>query len=189
MFAIVTAAAETAAEIAGEAARHTQESGGLPQLNSDDFAPQLVWLAIMFGLLYIIVARVAAPRVSEVLSDRQDRIKRDLEAAEDLKSETDAALAEYEKALGDARANASAIAKDKRQELANETTAEKAKVEADLNAKLQDAENRISATKTKALASVNDIAGDTAQAIVARLLGQSVDTDEINSALPAAPGK
>lgn len=189
MFAIVTAAAETAAEIAGEAARHTQESGGLPQLNPNDFAPQLIWLAIMFGLLYIIIARIAAPRVSEVLVDRQDRIKRDLEAAEDLKSETDAALAEYEKALGNARANASAIAKDKRQELANETEAEKAKVEADLNAKLQDAENRIAETKAKALASVNEIAGDTAQLIVTKLLGQDVGADEINSALPAEPGK
>lgn len=189
MFAIVTAAAEAAAEIAGEAARQTQESGGLPQLNPNDFAPQLIWLAILFGLLYIIVSRVAAPRVSEVLKERQDRIKRDLQSAEDLKAETDAALAEYEKALGDARSNASAIAKETRQRLTDETEAEKAKVEADLNAKMQEAENRIAETKNKALASVNDIAGETAQAIVSKLLGQDVGADEVKNALPVQTGK
>lgn len=181
MFATLVAAAAAAAETATEGA---QKSGGLPQLNPNDFAPQLIWLVAMFALLYVILSRVALPRVGEVLDERKDRIARDIEAAAKLKAETDRALADYEKALADARAKASGIAKDTRQSLAAETEAERVKVEGELAAKLQDAEARITATKTKALASVGDIASETAAAIVSKLIGQNVDAAEVRSALP-----
>lgn len=183
MFAVISAAAAAAEAAVGEAAHH--KSGGLPQLNTHDFAPQLIWLAVMFTLLYFIVSRVALPRVGEVLAERRDRINRDLEAAGKLKSDTDQALADYEKALANARAKASGIAKDTRQSLADETNAERAKVEADLAAKLQAAEKRIADTKTKALTSVNDIAADTASAVINKLIGQNVSLDDVKAAIAA----
>lgn len=176
------AAAAAAAEAAGEA---SHKSGGLPQLNVDDFAPQLIWLVVTFGLLYLILSRVALPRVGDVLAERRDRIARDIAAAGELKAETDKALAEYEQALATARSNASGIAKDTRAKLAAETDAERAKIEAQLNAKMQEAEARISATKSKALASVGDIAADTAVAVVSRLIGQTVSPADAKAALPA----
>ncbi|MGL4396718.1 MAG: F0F1 ATP synthase subunit B [Hyphomicrobium sp.] len=186
MHAAMMTAALAAAEAAGEVAH---KSGGLPQLNTHDFAPQLIWLAAMFSLLYLILSRVALPRVGEVLGERRDRIARDLEAASRLKSETDKALAEYEKALADARAKASTIAKDTRQKLADETDAERVRVEKSLAAKLQDAETRIAATKTKAMASVNDIAADTASAILNRLIGQDVSAADVKKILAPAAGE
>lgn len=183
MFAVITAAAAAAEAVAGEVAH--QSGGGLPQLNSNDFAPQLIWLAAMFTLLYVILSRVALPRVGEVLAERRERIARDLAAAAKLKSETDQALADYEKALAEARAKASGIAKDTRQSLTNETDAERTKIEAQLSAKLQDAEARISATKTKALASVNEIAADTASAVIGKLIGQDVSAADVKAAIAA----
>lgn len=185
MFAVITAAAAAAETAAAEAAH---QSGGLPQLNTHDFAPQLIWLAVMFTLLYVILSRVALPRVGQVLEERKDRIARDLETAAKLKDDTDKALADYEKALADARAKASGIAKETRSALAAETDAERAKVEAQLAEKLQDAEKRIADTKSKALASVNDIAADTAGAVVGKLIGQNVGSDEVKSAI-TAPAK
>jgi F-type H+-transporting ATPase subunit b len=175
MFALVTAAAAAATEVAGEVAH---QSGGLPQLNANDFAPQLIWLAAMFGLLYFIMSKVALPRVGEVLAQRQDRIARDLETAAQFKAETDKALADYE------RSNASAIAKDTRDRLSSETEGEKANVEAQLATKLQDAENRIAATKARALTSVGDIAAETTQAIVGKLIGQDIAVDDVKRAIP-----
>lgn len=183
MFAVITAAAAAAEAVAGEVAN--QSGGGLPQLNTNDFAPQLIWLAVMFTLLYVILSRVALPRVGEVLAERRERITRDLAAAAKLKSETDQALADYEKALAEARAKASGIAKDTRQSLTNETDAERSKIEAQLAAKLQDAEARIAATKTKALASVNEIAADTASAVVGKLIGQDVSAADVKAAIAA----
>jgi len=145
---------------AAAATTHEGKSGGLPQLNPADFAPQLIWLAITFAVLYFILARVALPRIGEVIEERRDRVQRDLDAAERFKKDTDAALAAYERALSEARAKASSMAKEMRDKLAAETDKERASVEGELSAKLADAEARIAATKTKALSSVNEIAAE-----------------------------
>lgn len=162
---------------------------GLPQLNANDFAPQIFWLVVTFAALYLIMSRVALPRVGEVIEERRDRIQRDLDAAERLKGETEKALAGYEKALSDARANASGIARETRDRLAGEVDKEKAKVDSEIAAKLADAEKRIGQTKAKALASVSEIAVDTAGAVLSKLIGQDVGADEIKKALAPAAGE
>jgi F-type H+-transporting ATPase subunit b len=154
-----------------------------PPLDASTFAPQLVWLAITFGLLYLLLKRIVLPRVGEVIEERGDRIKRDLAQAEKLKSDTEQALANYEKALADARAQAGSIAKGMRDKLTAEVDKERAKVEAQIAAKVAEAESRIIDTKSKALASVGDIAGEIAGAIVARLIGKEVSKDEVQRAL------
>jgi F-type H+-transporting ATPase subunit b len=127
------------------------------------------------------------PRIGEVIEESRDRVQRDLDAAERFKKETDAALAAYERALAEARAKASSMAKDMRDKLTAETDKERASVEGQLTAKLADAESRIAATKTKALLSVNEIAAETASAVVSKLLGEDVSPAEIKKVLqPAA---
>ena len=64
------------AAAAAAATTHEGKSGGLPQLNPADFAPQLIWLAITFTVLYFILARVALPRIGEVIEERRDRVQR-----------------------------------------------------------------------------------------------------------------
>jgi F-type H+-transporting ATPase subunit b len=154
-----------------------------PPLDPGTFAPQLIWLALTFGLLYVVLKRVALPRVGEVIEERADRIKRDLAEAEKLKADTEAALANYEQALSEARAKANAIAKGMRDKLTAEVDKERAKVEAAIAAKLTEAEGRIADTKERALASVGDIATEVAGAIVARLIGREVSKDEVQRAL------
>src|SRR5947208_11098227 len=128
------------------------ESGGhgkvFPPLDPGTFAPQLIWLALTFGLLYMILKRVVLPRVGEVIEERSDRVKRDLAQAERLKADTEKALANYEQALGDARAKAGTMAKSMRDKLTDEVDKERAKVEAQIAAKLAEAEKRIAETKS-----------------------------------------
>jgi len=181
------AALQALAVAAVASAAHEQKAGGLPQLNPADFAPQLAWLAITFVLLYLVLSRVTLPRIGEVLEERRDRVQRDLEAAERFKSDTDAALVAYEKALSDARQRASSMAKEVRDRLTSDTEKERARVEGDLTSKLADAEARISATKNKALASVDEIAAETASAVVGKLLGEEVSPAEVKKVMqPAA---
>lgn len=164
-------------------------AGTFPPFNADTFAPQLVWLALTFGVLYLVLSRKALPRIADVLEERANRIKRDLDAAERLKGETDKALSSYEQALADAKSNASALAKDTRAKLSADVDREKAAVDVQMNAKIADAETRIAATKTKALASVNEIASSTAAAIVSRLIGHDASADEIKRALAPTAGE
>ena len=170
-------------------AAHEAPKSGLPQLNKDSFSPQLFWLALTFLTLLFVMWKIALPRVGDVIAEHKDRISRDIEAAGRLKAETDKALADYEKALADARSNASGIAKQTRDKLAGETEAEKARADSQIAAKLADAEARIAATKTKALTAVNDIAAETARAVVAKLVGHDVSLDDVRKVLQPVAGE
>ena len=145
--------------------------GGFPPFQKETFASQLAWLAITFVILYVMVAKLALPRVGSIIDARKGRIEGDLADANRFKSESEAAMAAYEKALGEARNRAQALANETRDRLNAEAEKNRKAVEERLNARLADAEKAIAATKTAAMANVRGIAIDTAAAIVARLTG------------------
>lgn len=154
-----------------------------PPFNQETFAPQLVWLALTFTLLYVLMSRIALPRIGEVIEERRERIQRDLDTAERLKSDTDKALADYEKALSDARSNAGAIARETRDKLDAKVAKRQAAVDSEIHDRIADAEKRIQDTRTKALASVDEIATDVAGAVVKQLIDSDVSPADIRSAL------
>jgi F-type H+-transporting ATPase subunit b len=160
----------------------------MPQLDYLDWAPQLVWLAISFAALYLIMARLALPRIATVLEERRDHIATDLDQAEQLKKQTEEAIAAYEQALAEARARAHAIAQETRDKLGAEVEAERAEVEATLAETLAEAEARIQASKDTALAHVDEVAAETAEMIVKQLVGGKVTKAEVKSAVGKALG-
>jgi len=157
-----------------------------PPFDATTFPSQLLWLAISFGLLYLLMSRVALPRIGRILEERHDRIADDLEEANKHKAESEAAQAAYEKALTEARAKANAIAGETRTRLAADSDANRKALEAELNAKLATAEQRIATTKTEAMGHVRGIAVDTADAIVSTLIGASAPKAEVEKAVDAA---
>lgn len=157
-----------------------------PPFDPRTFSAQLFWLALSFGALYFLMAKIALPRIGEVIEERRDRIQRDLDEAARMKSETDAALKAYEQSLADARGKAQGLAKETREKLAAQTDTERHRVEAELNAKLAETEKRIADTKSRALASVDEIATSTATDVVAALTGKQVSADEVRAALAKA---
>lgn len=165
----------------------TQAPGGakppFPPFNSETFASQLLWFAFAFVLLYVLMSRVALPRVGEIVAARADRIAADLAAAQKLKDETDAAISGYEKTLADARANAQSLAGQTRDKLMAEADQHRKTVEADLNTRLQSAEATIAQTKSQAMGNVRGIATDAANAIVERLLGSKPDSKSLSDAV------
>ena len=170
----MTATILAAAEVAGEASKK-----GLPQLDQSTFAPQLIWLAITFLALLWLMSRLIIPRIRSVIEERAGRIKRDLEEASRLKGDTEKALKAYEQALSEARGKAHGIAQDTRDSLKTDTERQRAQVDKEIGSRMASAESRIADAKAKALAQVSDIAGETAQAVVAQLLGLSVSKEEV----------
>jgi F-type H+-transporting ATPase subunit b len=154
---------------------HTEQpsghKGAFPPFNKTTFASQLFWLVIAFALLYVLMAKVALPRVGGIIESRQKRIADDIASAGKLKAQSDEAIAAYEKALADARARAQAIANETRDKQAAAAEATHKKLEGELNAKLAEAEKTIAAAKLAAMANVRGIAIDAAKAIVERLIG------------------
>jgi F-type H+-transporting ATPase subunit b len=175
--------------IAAAAADAEERKGGLPQLDASDFAPQLIWLALSFGLLFVLLSRIVLPRIGAVIEERRNRIQRDLDEAERLKIETEKALAAYEDALAAARGKANEIARRTREKLTADVEAERGRVEAQVAAKLTQAEARIADTKSKAMAHVNEIATETAEAIVAKLIGKEAGVVEVRRPVKARAGE
>lgn len=158
----------------------------MPQLQIYDWAPQLIWLAISFIALYVIMARVALPRISTVLEERRDRIASDLDAAEQLKKDTEEAIAAYEQALAEARNRAHMIAQETRDRLNAEVEAQRAEVEGRIATRTAEAEARIQKAKADAMTNVSDIAAETTEAIVNKLLGGKVTRTEVKTAVGKA---
>jgi len=160
--------------------------GVFPPFDSSSFVSQLLWLTITFGLFYLLMARVVIPRISGILEVRRDRISRDLDEAQRLKEESDAALAAYEQELAEARADAHRIAQEARDKAKNEADQKRSVVEADLNAKTAASEKQIASIKAQALGEVDAIAGDTVAVIVKELIGANLTKVDIAKALSSA---
>ena len=169
---------------------HTEQpSGGkppFPPFNKDTFASQLVWLALTFVLLYLLMSRVALPRVGGIIAARSTQVAADLAEAQKLKDETDGAIAAYEKTLADARANAQALAAQTRDKLMAAADQRRKQLEGKLNEKLAEAEKTIVATKTAAMSNVRAIATEAAAAIVQRLIGTAPDDRAVADAVTDA---
>ena len=137
----------------GQVASASNASGPkLPQLDIETYASQIFWLIVTFLVLYFLVAKIAMPRIAEVLEGRQERIEDDLDKAETLKKEAYLVRIEYEKALSSAREEAHEATRRAQEEIAKHG----AEVEALANQKvvnmLKDADDRIEGARNESSA-------------------------------------
>ena len=166
-----------------DAAHGAAESApGMPQLDFSTFGNQIFWLAVALVVIYLILSRVALPRIAAVLAERQGTITNDLAAAEDLKAKAVEAENAYNKALADARAEAQRIAAETRAEIQAGLDEAIAKADEQISAKAAESEKAIAEIKAGALESVKAVATDTAEALVTAL-GGSADADAIAAAV------
>ncbi|MCR6631012.1 MAG: F0F1 ATP synthase subunit B' [Magnetospirillum sp.] len=150
------------------------------------FLPQIVWLAITFITLYILMAKVALPKIGAVLDERQRKIDDNLDKAAQLKAEAEAAVAAYEKALAESRAHAHAVIKEAGDRLAKHAEERNRELNAKLAEQIKAGEARIAVAKDKAMAGVRDVAVEIAGAAVARLVGITADSAKVEAAVATA---
>jgi F-type H+-transporting ATPase subunit b len=147
---------------------HAAEAA-FPPFDASLFSHQLIWFAIAFVGLYILMSRVALPRVAEVVDARAAKVKADLDEAAAGSLAADRARLDAERARAEAQAGARKIVDDMRAEMAAGLAEERAKAEADLAARAEAAEKRIAAARTEAMSGVGAMAADLAAQIVAKL--------------------
>lgn len=155
---------------------------GMPQLDFSTFGNQIFWLAVALVVIYLILSRVALPRIAAVLAERQGTITNDLAAAEDLKAKAVEAENAYNKALADARVESQRIVAETRMEIQAGLDEAIAKADEQISAKAAESEKAIAEIKAGALESVKAVATDTAGALVSAL-GGSADADAIAAAV------
>ena len=155
---------------------------GMPQLDFSTFPNQIFWLCVTLVVIYLVLSKVALPRIANVLAERQGTITGDLTAAEDLKQKAAEAEAAYEKALADARAEANRIAAETKAEMQAEVDAAMQKADAEISARTAEGEARIAEIRAGAVEAVRDVAKDTAKEVVSAL-GVDVDDADLNAAV------
>lgn len=159
-------------------------SGGMPQLDFSTFPNQIFWLVVTLVVIYLVLSRVALPRIAGILAERKGTIGNDLAAAEELKSKAQAAEAAYQKALEDARADAGKIVAAAKADIQKDLDAATAKAEAQIAVKTAESETRIGDIKAGAVAAVAEVARDTVAALLGAFGGQA-DAVAIEAAVSA----
>jgi F-type H+-transporting ATPase subunit b len=160
------------------------ESGGLPQLDFSTFPNQIFWLLVTLVVIYLVLSKVALPRIASVLAERQGTITNDIAAAEELKAKAAAAEQAYDKALADARAEAQKIAGETKAEIQAEVDAAMAKADAEIAARTAESEARITEIRAGAAAAIKDVAQDTAKEVVSAM-GVDIDAAAIKAVVTA----
>ncbi|MEM6384624.1 MAG: F0F1 ATP synthase subunit B' [Pseudomonadota bacterium] len=175
---------ESVGEGIGDAVGVSPDAAGLPQLDVTTFSNHIFWLVVTLVAIYIILSKVALPRIASVLAERQGTITNDLAAAEDLKAKALEAEEAYNKALAEARAEANRIAAETKAEMQVEIDEAMAKADAEIAARTAESEARIAEISDGAAAAIKTVAKDTATAVVAAL-GVDVDAASIDAAIAA----
>jgi len=157
---------------------------GMPQLDFSTFPNQIFWLLVTLVVIYLVLSRVALPRIGGVLAERSGTISNDLAAAEDLKLRAVEAEAAYEKSLADARTQANDIVAEKRAEIQADLDAEMAKADKKISAQTAEAEKAIAEIRASAAETVGIVARDVAETLVATL-GGNADANAIDKAVSA----
>ena len=166
-------------------ANAAESAPGMHQLDFSTFPNQIFWLIVTLVVLYLVLSRVALPRIATVLSERHGAIQRDLDKAEEMKRSAIEAENTYNKALADARAKANDIVNEAKSEIQKDLDKAIAKADLEISAKAVESEKAISAIRDSAVQSVEEVANITANNIVDAILPEAADTKTIKAAVAA----
>ncbi len=183
---IYGALAGLAVLVASGTAMAKEGSGGMPQLDPNSFAPQLVWLAIAFLALYLVMSRLAVPAISDTIDKRQAKIQGDLDAAEKANEETRGLVAAYEKRLADTREEARKLMRQRGEADSAAAATRLQALHDKLAAQIGEAEKRIAAQRDDVMAGLENMAKDIGQEVYAKLAGQPADQAALSAKVAAA---
>lgn len=158
----------------------------MPQLDPTTFGSQLFWLALTFGTLFLVLTFVILPRIGGTITMRQSRLQDDLEAAERLRDEAQAALVAYEEALSAARTQAVKLAQEVRADIQAEMDRQKADIDAQIASRVSEAEQRLQASRNDAMSNIRASAIDVIGDIVEAVSGSVPDRAAVDGAVDRA---
>src|SRR5258708_694880 len=157
----------------------------MPQLDLSTFPSQIFWLAVFFVVLYLLMAKLAIPRIEKIIDERRNRVEGDLDKAGQMKSEAEAVIAAYEKALADARHQAQLTMKETGERLGAIAAERLRQAGSVIAERTIIAEQRIAAAKSAAMANLRGVAVEVARAAAAKLVGAEIEDARAGTAVDA----
>lgn len=155
----------------------------MPQLELANYSSQIVWLIITFVILWLLMAKIALPRIGIVLEERQRKIDDNLDMAENLRSEAQGELERYEKAISEARENARTVISEAARQAAQDSTTRHSELNDSLTNQIIEAEARITSAKEDSIAGIRDSAAEVATVAAERLIGMTLPAEMVVAAI------
>ena len=155
----------------------------MPQLDINTYLPQVFWLVVTFTALFLVMWRVAVPRIADVLEARQKRLDDNLEKATEAKKEAEETLAAYEHAMNEARAQAQALINKVSAEMSGEAQKREAKLAEELAEKIAESEKQIDEAIDGAMENVRAVALEVAAAALDKLIGKAPSEKDLSKVI------
>ena len=154
---------------------------GMPQLNPEFWISQIFWLTLVFGSLYILLAKFVLPKISSNLEARKSQIAENIEEAEKKREESDKKLKDYEKIVNDAKIEAKNIFSQTREKILRNINSKKEILEKEIDIEIQKAEKEILDLKKKSPEKINKIAIETSADLIKQIIGAEVNNSNISA--------
>lgn len=165
------------------------KSGGLPQLDFTTYSPQLFWMAIIFLVLYLVMAKKALPEIGSIVENRKGIIGTNLQSAERMRAEAAAIQAAYESNLNSARSQALKAVQDVEaaasKKAAKQVEAFRKKSESAIEA----TEANVQSAKQNAMGQMTSVAAEVASLAAEKITGVSADRQKAQAIVETIAGK
>ena len=147
----------------------------MPQLDFSTFVPQLFWLFLSLSFLYLILSRIALPRISDVIEERKDIIAQDIDKAKALSNDTDLAIEELDIKIAEAKSKSLEFINPSRKKILDLNDSEKRKFGEEISKEIKKAEDEILINKDLAMSRISEIAEEITAEMLSNILPGEVD--------------
>ena len=155
----------------------------MPQLELSGFSPQIIWLVITFLILWLLMAKIALPRIGLILEERQKKISDNLEMADDFRKAANTELETYEKAISEAHDKARVVLSETARQVTLDSATQTAELRDTLAKRILEAEIQITSAKNESIKGIRNSAAEVAAAATERLIGVSMPQETVDAAV------
>ncbi len=156
---------------------------GMPQLDPTYWASQAFWLILVFTILYVSIAKLYLPKIKDNLDDRENKIKNDLDAANQFKDLSELKLKEYEKILKNSKKEVTKIHLESKNKIDKDIQVKKVIMEKEIEAEIFKAQKEITELKKNSVSDIQNISEDLAENIIENISGDKLNESSIKAAV------
>jgi F-type H+-transporting ATPase subunit b len=162
---------------------------GMPQLDPTYWASQAFWLIVVFTILYVSIAKLYLPKIKNNLDNRENKIKEDLDSANQFKDLSELKLKEYEKIVENSKKEVTKIHLESKSKLDKDIRVKKDIMEKEIEAEIFKAQKEITELKKNSISDIQNISKDLASDIIENISGDKLNESSIKATVEEAAKK
>jgi F-type H+-transporting ATPase subunit b len=138
-------------------------------------APELIFGAIAFAIIYVFMAKWVLPRMNTMLEERRQKIQGEMEKAEGARVAADEELARYKEQLAGAAEESNRIIEEAKQTALQLQSDLQSRAEQESQAIVARAQEEIRAERDRVFQELRSQVGQIAVELAGKVVGQSLD--------------